>query len=70
MDQKQLWAILDTVNSDYEDDIDNLLGDSDTEFEAITEDASVFLQISSEESPFSRYQQMDAVLHSITVDLF
>ena len=56
MDQKQLWAILDTVNSDYEDDIDNLLGDSDTEFEAITEDASVFLQISSEESPFSRYQ--------------
>ena len=44
VDQKQLWAILDTVNSDDDGDIDNLLGDSDTDFEAITEDASGFTQ--------------------------
>ena len=41
--QDQLWAILDTVDSDFEEDIDNLIVDSNAEFETITYDATALM---------------------------
>ena len=40
VNQDQLWAILDTVDSDFEEDIDDLMFNSDTVFETITHDAT------------------------------
>ena len=43
-DQDHLYALLDSVESDNEDDIKNLIGDSDTEFEAVSDDVTERLQ--------------------------
>ena len=43
VNQDELWAILESVNSDDEDALNNLLGDSDTEFELITNDAAIIV---------------------------
>ena len=40
VDQDELWAIFHRVDSDDEEDIDNLMVDSDTEFETITDMAA------------------------------
>ena len=40
VNQDQLWAILDTADSDFEEDIDDLMFNSDTVFETITHDAT------------------------------
>ena len=39
MDQGELWAIIDSVGSDDEENMNNLLEDNDTEFEPMTDDA-------------------------------
>ena len=39
-DQDHLYALLDTVVSDNEDNINNLIGDSDSEFEAVSDDVT------------------------------
>ena len=43
-DQDHLYALLDSVVSDNEDNIKNLIGDSDTEFEAVSDDVTKILQ--------------------------
>ena len=43
-DQDHLYALLDSVVSDNEDNIKNLIGDSDTEFEAVSDDVREILQ--------------------------
>ena len=39
MTNDEIFVILDSVQSDEENDVENLLNDSDTEFECITKDA-------------------------------
>ena len=39
-----LYALLDSVVSDNEDNINNLIGDSDTEFEVLSDDVTEILQ--------------------------
>ena len=39
-DQDHLYARLDSVVSDNEDNINNLIGDSDSEFEAVSDDVT------------------------------
>ena len=46
VDQNELWAILDSVDSDVEEEIDNLMIDSDTEFETIIDDAAALMESS------------------------
>ena len=41
--QDQLWAILDTIDSDFEEDVNDLIVDSDTEFETVTYDATTLI---------------------------
>ena len=43
-DQDYLYPLLDSVVSDNEDNIKNLIGDSDTEFEAVCYDVTEILQ--------------------------
>ena len=43
-DQDHLYALLDSVVSDNEDNIKNLIGDSDTEFETVSDDVTEILQ--------------------------
>ena len=60
--QDQLWAILDTVDSDFEEDIDNLIVDSNTEFETITYDATALMN-NVEEAKSSK-------MHLLTENVF
>ena len=39
VDQGELWAIIDSVGIDDEEDMNNLLEDNDTKFELMTDDA-------------------------------
>ena len=39
-DQDHLYILLDSVVSDNEDNINNLIGDSDSEFEAVSDDVT------------------------------
>ena len=43
MTNDEIFAILDSVQSDEENDVETLLDDSDTEFECITKDAEDFI---------------------------
>ena len=43
-DQDHLYALLDSVASDNEDNMKNLIGDSDTEFEAVSDDVTEILK--------------------------
>ena len=43
MTNDEIFAILDSVQSDEENDVENLLNDSDTEFKCITKDAKDFI---------------------------
>ena len=67
VDQNELWAILDSVESDVEEDIDNLLVDSDTEFETITDDAAALMDTSEENKnkiPLVTDNSLEAVVHT------
>lgn len=66
VNQDELWAILDGVDSDVEENIDNLLVDSDTEFETITEDATAVLNSNDKKSkiPLLSKNSLEAVVHS------
>ena len=44
IDQEDLWAILDGVGSEDEEDLDNLIVGSDTEFEPMSDDARRVLE--------------------------
>ena len=64
VNQDELWAILDSVDSDLEEDVDNLMVDSDTEFETISDDAAKLLQNDWKETEVlisSNY--LEAVVH-------
>ena len=64
VNQDELWAILDSVDSDLEEDVDNLMVDSDTEFETIADDAANLLQNDWKETEIlisSNY--LEAVVH-------
>ena len=43
MTNDEIFAILDSLQSDEENDVENLLNDSDTEFECVTKDAKISL---------------------------
>ena len=64
-DSEEIFALLEAVGSDNEEDIENLLGDSDTEFEALSEDAKEILQQpeSDTDNGELRIKQLDAVIH-------
>ena len=67
VDQNELWAILDSVDSDVEEDIDNLLVDSDTEFETITDDAATLIETIEENEnkiPLVTDNSLEAVVHT------
>ena len=67
VNQNELWAILDSVDSDVEDDIDNLLVDSDTEFETITDDAATLMETIEENKtkiPLVTDNSLEAVVHT------
>ena len=68
VNQGQLWAILDTVYSDFEEDINDLMVGSDTEFETITYDANALINNveetkSSKMSLLAEYV-LEAVVHT------
>lgn len=68
VDQKYLVALLDAVCSDDEDDIENFMCDSDTEFEPVSDDVQEFLDDNSSEDQTSdsvRVHQLDAVCHNV-----
>ena len=48
--REEIFALLDEVNSDQEDDIDNLMNDSETEF---TVDGNLDNEIDSDDEPLS-----------------
>ena len=56
---------MDLVQSDEENDVENLLNDSDTEFECITKDAEDFIM--NAESPATQENVLDAVIHPETM---
>ena len=66
--QDQLWAILDTVDSDFEEDINDLIADSDTEFETITYDATTLInnveEAKSSKMPLLTENALEAVVHT------
>ena len=49
-DQDHLYALLDSFVSDNEDNINNLIGDRDTEFEAVSDDVTEVLQGDSDKT--------------------
>ena len=66
VDQDELWAILDRVDSDAEEDIDNLMVDSDTEFETITDMAASLVNDvdDSNKIPVLHKISLEAVVHT------
>ena len=66
VDQDELWAILDRVDSDAEEDIDNLMVDSDTEFETITDMAASLVNDvdDSNKIPVLHEISLEAVVHT------
>ena len=65
MTNDEIFAILDSVQSDEENDVENLLNDSDTEFECITKDAEDFLM--NAESSATQENVLEAVIHLETM---
>ena len=64
VNQEELHAVLDGVESDMEEDIDSLIADSDTEFEVVTKDAQHFLTSDSDSDvDQARGQGIDPVVH-------
>ena len=61
----EIFAILDSVQSDEENDVENLLNDSDTEFECITKDAEDFIM--NAESSATQENVLEAVIHPETM---
>ena len=67
VDQNELWAILDSVDSDVaEEEIDNLMIDRDTEFETITDDAAALMESSqgTDNVPLITDNSLEAVVHT------
>ena len=63
-DQDHLYALLDSVVSDDEDEINNLIGDSDTEFEVVRNDVTEVLQEDKTgDNDVISINQIDAVVH-------
>ena len=65
MTNDEIFAILDSVQSDEENDVENLLNDSDTEFECITKDAQNFIM--NAESSATQENVLEAVIHPETM---
>ena len=65
MANNEIFAILDLVQSDEENDVENLLNDSDPEFECITKDAEDFIM--NAESPATQENVLEAVIHPETM---
>ena len=61
MTNDEIFAILDSVQSDEENDVEHLLNDSDTEFECITKDAEDFIM--NAESSATQENVLEAVIH-------
>ena len=61
MTNDEIFAILDSVQSDEENDVENLLNDSDTEFECITKDAVDFIM--NAESSATQENVLEVVIH-------
>ena len=73
VDQNELWAILDTVDSDLEEDIDNLLADSDTEYETITDAAATLMEKADnnvERHLLAAKTSLEAVVHTDVQSVF
>ena len=64
MTNDEIFAILDSVQSDEENDVENLLNDSDTAFECITKDAEDFIM--NAESSAIQENVLEAVIHPET----
>ena len=68
VNQYQFWAISDIVDTDFEENIDNLMVDSDTEFEAITYDATALINNVEEgktsKMPLLIENALQAVVHT------
>ena len=68
VNQDQLWAILDTVDSDFEENIDDLMVDSNTEFRTITYDATALInnveEAKSSKMPLLTENTLEAVVHT------
>ena len=65
MTNDEIFATLDSVQSDEENDVENLLNDSDTEFECITKDAKDFIM--NAESSATQENVLEAVIHPETM---
>ena len=63
MDQDELWAILDGVESNVEEDIDNLVADDDTEFETMTTAAEEVLNKELNHRTLITTNTLEAVIH-------
>ena len=68
VNQDQLWAILDTVCSDFEEYIEDLMVDSKSEFETITIDATPLIknvkEAKSSKMSLLTENALEAVVHS------
>ena len=68
VNQYQFWAISDIVDTDFEENIENLMVDSDTEFEAITYDATALInnveEGKSSKMPLLIENALQAVVHT------
>ena len=65
MTNDEIFAILDSVQSDEENDVENILNDSDTEFECITKDAEDFIM--NAESSATQENVLEVVIHPETM---
>ena len=63
MTNDDLFAILDSVQSDDEHDMDNLLNDSDTEYECVTQDTEDYVKA---ESSVIQEKVLEAVIHILS----
>ena len=64
-DKDEIFAILDSVQSDEEDDVETLLNNSDTEFECITKDAEDFIM--NAESSATQENVLETVIRPETM---
>ena len=65
MTNDEIFAISYSVQSDEENDVENILNDSDTEFDCITKDAEDFIM--NAESSATQENVLEAVIHPETM---